>query len=102
MIKMRENIELIRLLFPDANLIKKTESTETYQYKEDAYILEIDIKGEIGESRIILKGETVHKEEFGSKFLLGHLPYLRGLAMGKVIEVAYIDEGIDINNLTSE
>lgn len=91
---MRTTLELIRLLFPDAHLASKTEEMETYKYSEDSYLLEIDVAKEEGESRIILMNEVVHTEKFETKHLLGHLPYLRGLAMGKVMELAL--EGIGL------
>jgi len=94
---MKETIELIRLLFPDATLEVKTETLETYRYEEDSYIIEIDICKEDSQSRIILKDQVAHKEDFKTRELLGHLPYLRGLAMGKVLDFALEDEKDEIS-----
>lgn len=83
---MRSNIETIRILFPDTQLVHKDETTEYYRYSEDAYILEMDINSEDIVTRIILKDKVVHEEKSKTAHLLRHLPYLRGLAMGAVIE----------------
>jgi len=83
---MKSNIELIRILFPDTQLTHKDETTEYYRYSAESFILEIDTAKEMSEARIILKNEVVHTEKFETVQLLGQLPYLRGLAMGKVID----------------
>lgn len=93
---MKSNIELIRILFPNTQLVHKDETTEYYKYSAESFILEIDIAKEITEARIILKNEVVHTEQFASNHLLKQLPYLRGLAMGKVIDGSLDTKDIEV------